>query len=94
MERETLNGGPEVNDDTDYDYRPATAVADEPPQVSSAIAVIRIIAVLAIGFCVSLGIFLMLFGGKGIILGGVLILLAIPCYFGMQFAERIAASRS
>ena len=94
MEHETLNGAPEVNDETDYDYRPAGSAAEDPAQVSSAIAVIRIIAVLAIGFCISLGIFLMLFGGKGILIGGALILLAIPCYFGMQFAERVAASRS
>jgi hypothetical protein len=83
-----------VDDEIDYDYQPPADPAAELPQVSSAIAIIRIIAVLAIGVCISLGIFIMLFGGTGIFVGGALVLLAVPVYFAMQFAERIAASSS
>jgi hypothetical protein len=65
--------------------------APEPaPQVSSYIAIIRIVAVLGMGLCISFGLFLMLVGVKGIIIGVPILLLAIPCYYGMQFAERLA----
>jgi len=60
------------------------------PQVSSYIAIIRIVAVLGMGLCVSFGLFIMLTGLKGVIVGIPLILLAIPCYYGMQLAERLA----
>jgi hypothetical protein len=53
--------------------------------------VIRIIAVLGMGLCLAFGLFLMLIGGSAIIVGAVLMLLAVPCYFGMQFAEKWAA---
>lgn len=59
-------------------------------QVSSLIAIIRIIAVLGMGLCVSFGLFIMLVGVKGIIIGVPIVLLAIPCYIGMQYAERLA----
>jgi hypothetical protein len=64
--------------------------AEPAPQVSSYIAIIRIVAVLGMGLCVSFGLFLMLVGVKGIIIGVPILLLAIPCYYGMQFAERLA----
>ena len=32
----------------------------------------------------------MLVGLKGVLIGIPLILLAIPCYYGMQFAEKLA----
>lgn len=60
------------------------------PQVSTLIAVIRIIAVLGMGLCVSFGLFIMLVGIKGVIIGIPIVLLAIPCYYGMQFAEKLA----
>lgn len=75
-------------DEEDFDYEPAAA--PETPQVSSFVAIIRIIAVLAMGLCVSFGLFLMLAGWKGVLIGVPLVLLAIPCYYGMQFAERLA----
>jgi hypothetical protein len=65
--------------------------AEPVPQVSSYIAIIRIIAVLGMGLCVSFGLFIMLVGLKGVIIGIPIILLAIPCYYGMQVAERLAA---
>jgi hypothetical protein len=64
---------------------------DAAPQVSSYIAIIRIIAVLGMGLSVSFGLFIMLVGLKGVIIGIPIILLAIPCYYGMQVAERLAA---
>ncbi|MDP9238337.1 MAG: hypothetical protein M3P30_13260 [Chloroflexota bacterium] len=65
--------------------------AEPVPQVSSYIAIIRIVAVLGMGLCVSFGLFIMLVGLKGVIIGIPIILLAIPCYYGMQVAERLAA---
>ena len=88
MDTETRPAVDDDDDDDEYDYeRPA---AEEVPQVSSYIAIIRIIAVLGMGLCVSFGLFLTLVGLKGIIIGVPIILLAIPCYYGMQFAERLA----
>lgn len=79
------------DDDADDDGFNLDAPAPEPPpQVSSYIAIIRIVAVLGMGLCVSFGLFLMLVGLKGIIIGVPIALLAIPCYFGMQLAERLA----
>ncbi len=63
----------------------------EVPQVSSYIAVIRIVAVLGMGLCLSFGLFIMLVGLKGVLLGIPIMLLAIPCYYGMQVAERLAS---
>lgn len=80
-----------VDDDVEYDYQPAPDPALAQPQVSSSIAIIRIVSVLAMGLCVSFGLFLMLFGGWAVLVGGALVVLAIPCYFGMQLAERLAA---
>ena len=63
---------------------------EAPPQVSSYIAIIRIIAVLGMGVCMSFGLFLMLIGVRGLAIGIPLFLMAIPCYFGMQWAEKLA----
>ena len=60
------------------------------PQVSSYIATIRIVAVLGMGLCVSFGLFIMLIGLRGVLIGIPIILLAIPCYYGMQLAEKLA----
>ena len=77
----------EDGDEPAYGQEPAEPV----PQVSSAIAIIRIVAVLAMGLSVSFGLFIMLAGVKGIIIGVPIMLLAIPSYFGMQFAEKLAS---
>jgi hypothetical protein len=78
-----------IEDDEDDAFEDDAA---EPlPQVSSYIAIIRIVAVLGMGLCVSFGLFIMLVGLKGVIIGIPIILLSIPCYYGMQIAERLAA---
>lgn len=80
---------PVIYDDPDDDV--IESEGSEPiPQVSSLIAIIRIIAVLGMGLSVSFGLFIMLVGLKGVIIGIPIILLAIPCYYGMQFAEKLA----
>ena len=73
-----------------FPYDEMDAPPEPVPQVSSMIAIIRIIAVLGMGLCISFGLFIMLVGLKGVIVGIPLILLAIPCYYGMQFAEKLA----
>lgn len=75
----------------DDDDAMAGGAAEPVVQVSSYIAIIRIIAVLGMGLCVSFGLFIMLVGVKGVIVGIPIILLSIPCYYGMQLAERLAA---
>lgn len=80
---------PSIEDD-DYDGFELTP-AEPVPQVSSLIAIIRIIAVLGMGLSVSFGLFVMLIGLKGVIIGIPIVLLAIPCYYGMRFAEKLAA---
>jgi hypothetical protein len=82
---------PAPDDEIEYDYMPAAGAAEAQPQVSSYIAIIRIVAVLAMGLCVSFGLFLLLIGREALIPAIILILAAIPCYFGMQFAERLAS---
>lgn len=80
-------------DDEDYDYTPQQPVESEPPpQVSSYIAIIRIVSVLIIGVCVSFGLFMTLIGVKGLIIGIPLIALAVPVYYAMQFAEKLAGA--
>jgi hypothetical protein len=81
---------PAVDDEIEYDYAPESAAPVEQPQVSSLIAIIRIVGVLAMGICVSLGLFLMLIGVDGVIIGVPLVLAAVPVYYGMQLAERVA----
>jgi len=76
-----------VDDDEDDELDEAEPV----PQVSSYIAIIRIVAVLGMGLCASFGLFIMLVGVKGVLVGIPIMLLSIPCYYGMQLAERLAA---
>ena len=75
----------------DGDNLPGAEKPEPVLQVSSYIAIIRIIAVLGMGLCISFGLFIMLIGLKGVIIGIPIMLMAIPCYFGMQLAERLAA---
>jgi hypothetical protein len=89
-EHDAATASPESEaEDDDFDDA-SSASADEIPQVSSYIAIIRIVAVLGMGLCVSFGLFIMLVGLKGVIVGIPIVLLAIPCYYGMQLAERLA----
>jgi len=81
----------QIFEDDDDDGYPGAETAEPVVQVSSYIAIIRIIAVLGMGLCISFGLFVMLIGLKGVIIGIPIILLAIPCYYGMQLAERLAA---
>jgi hypothetical protein len=77
-----------ADDDDDFTYEkegPPPA-----PQVSSYIAIIRIVSVLTMGVCMSGGIFLSLLGLRGMMIGIPLFLVAIPCYYGMQIAEKLA----
>jgi hypothetical protein len=85
---ETSAAAPDIDQD---DLEDESEPAEDIPQVSSYIALIRIVAVLGMGLCVSFGLFIMLVGVKGVIVGIPIILLAIPCYYGMQLAERLAA---
>ena len=81
----------EFEDDFD-DEEPAGEEQPAPlPQVPSYIAIIRIIAVLGMGLSISFGLFLMLIGVKGVLIGVPIALLSIPCYLGMQLAERFVA---
>ena len=80
-----------ADDEIDYDYTPQADPALAQPQVSSYIAIIRIVSVLAMGLCVSLGLFLLLIGREALVPGIVLSLAAIPCYYGMQLAEKLAS---
>jgi hypothetical protein len=79
-----------IPEDEDDGFGFETGPAEPVPQVSSLIAIIRIVAVLGMGLCVSFGLFIMLVGVRGIIIGIPIILLAIPCYIGMQYAEKWA----
>jgi hypothetical protein len=81
-----------VDDEVDYDYTPEADAADAAPQVSSYIAIIRIVSVLVIGVCVSFGLFMTLVGIEGLIIGLPLIALAVPVYYAMQFAEKLAGA--
>ena len=78
------------DDEIEYDYTPQADPAEAQPQVSSYIAIIRIVSVLAMGLCVSFGLFMMLIGQQAFFIGIGLVLAAIPCYYGMQLAERLA----
>ena len=80
---------PDIDDE---DLEDESTPGEEIPQVSSYIAIIRIVAVLGMGLFVSFGLFIMLVGIKGVIVGIPIILLSIPCYYGMQLAERLAAN--
>ena len=79
----------ETEEEDDYEF-PRPAPAEPEPQVSSYIAVIRIIAVLGMGLCMSFGLFISLVGVRGLIVGIPIFLMAIPLYLGMRLAERLA----
>ncbi len=81
----------EPDEDDEEDDEPAGEAAAGGPQVPSYIAIIRIIAVLGMGLSISFGLFIMLVGVKGVIIGIPIVLLSIPCYYGMQLAERLVA---
>ena len=93
MDTDQAPPGADLDDDDD-ELDDEFSPAEEIPQVSSYIAIIRIVAVLGMGLCVSFGLFIMLVGLKGIIIGIPIILLSIPCYYGMQLAERLATRES
>ena len=94
MEQATGTHAPDtidaIDDEEDFDYTPQSAKVEPEPQVSSLIAIIRIVSVLAMGLCISFGLFIMLVGVRGVIVGVPLVLMAIPCYYGMQWAEKLA----
>ena len=83
------------DDELELDYGDDAPAAEAPPpplpQVPSYIAIIRIIAVLGMGLTISFGLFIMLIGLKGVIIGVPILLLSIPCYYGMQLAEKLVA---
>ncbi len=81
----------QIIEEYEDDNLPGAEKGEPVIQVSSHIAIIRIIAVLGMGLCISFGLFIMLVGLRGVIVGIPIILLAIPCYYGMQLAERLAA---
>ncbi len=77
--------------DDDDEVFPYEREAPPPaPQVSSYIAIIRIVSVLTMGVCMAAGLFIALFGLRGMLIGIPLFLMAIPCYYGMQLAEKLA----
>ena len=83
----------EDEDDEPFAYeRDAAPDVPPPPQVPAYIAIIRIIAVLGMGLSISFGLFIMLAGLPGVIIGVPILLLSIPCYFGMRLAERLVGA--
>jgi hypothetical protein len=89
---ETELNAPGPADDEGYDdgFAFEAQNAEPVPQVSSLIAIIRIIAVLGMGLCISFGLFISLIGVRGLVIGIPILLLAVPCFFGMQWAEKWA----
>ena len=85
-----MNDAPPGQPDLDEDDVIEEEGAEPVQQVSSVIAIIRIVAVLGMGLSVSFGLFISLVGLKGVLIGIPIILLSIPCYYGMQFAEKLA----
>jgi hypothetical protein len=90
MESERPQAIIEADDEDDEELDATADDANEAPQVPSYIAVIRIVAVLGMGLCVSFGLFISLVGINGVLIGVPVMLLSIPCYYGMQAAERLA----
>jgi hypothetical protein len=89
--RDAQTDNAEPDDDELEDEEFGATPEPEVQQVPAYIAIIRIIAVLGMGLCISFGLFIMLVGVKGIIVGVPILLLSIPCYYGMQLAERLVA---
>ena len=80
---------PDIDDE---DLEDESAPAEEIPQVSSYIAIIRIVAVLGMGLCVPFRLSIMFVGTKRVLIGITNILLSSLCYYGMQLAERLATN--
>jgi len=81
------------DDDDDEEFAYERMEAPTPvQQVPAYIAIIRIVAVLGMGVSIALGLLLMLAGLNGIIIGVPILLLSIPCYFGMRLAERLVGT--
>ncbi len=83
--------GPAQTDADDDGFGFETEAAEPPEQVSSVIAIIRIIAVLGMGLCISFGLFISLVGITGLLIGVPTMLAAVPMFFLMQYAEKWAA---
>jgi len=81
-----------ASDDEPFAYEREAASAEPQPQVPAYIAIIRIISVLGMGLCISFGLFIMLAGLRGVIIGIPILLLSIPCYLGMRLAERLVGA--
>ena len=81
---------PPAMDDDDDGFGFETTPAEPAEQVSSVVAIIRIVSVLGMGLCISFGLFISMVGVKGILVGIPCLLAAIPMFYGMQFAERLA----
>lgn len=81
---------PPTRDLEDDGFGFETQPAEPVQQVSSLIAIIRIIAVLGMGLCISFGLFISLVGVSGMVIGIPLLLLSIPMFFAMQYAEKWA----
>lgn len=84
-----MAASPAEDDGFGFEVEPA----EPAQQVSSLIAIIRIIAVLGMGLCISFGLFISLVGVSGMIIGVPLLLLAIPMFFAMQYVEKWAQRR-
>jgi hypothetical protein len=82
-----------IVEDDDEEFAYERSEAPPPlPQVPAYIAIIRIIAVLGMGLTLSFGLFIMLAGLRGVIIGVPILLLSIPCYLGMRLAERLVGA--
>jgi hypothetical protein len=90
MATEQQEQGPAAVEEYDDGFGFETAEPEPVEPVSPLIAVIRIVSVLGMGLCISFGLFISLIGVSGMIIGIPLLLLAIPCFYGMQLAERWA----
>ncbi|MEX2246441.1 MAG: hypothetical protein WEC75_07115 [Dehalococcoidia bacterium] len=89
MDDEQIAPAEGEQDDDEFDYTPVAAPEPE-RQVPAYIAIVRIIAVLGMGLAISFGLFLMLVGVRGLLVGVPIALLSVPCYLTMRFAERLA----
>ena len=81
---------PPAIDDDDDGFGFETTPAEPAEQVSSVVAIIRIVSVLGMGLCISFGLFISMVGLKGILFAIPCLLAAVPMFYGMQYAERLA----
>ena len=79
-------------DDDGFGFETAPAEPAEP--VSPLIAVIRIVSVLGMGLLISFGLFISLIGWKGLLVGIPCLVAAVPLFYGMQLAERLAQKQA